>query len=208
MSEPTYDRLGAVLPGRLAKEKYLRELDQAAVNYKSRKWQLGDLFAYGVDHYEELTPEVLSVRIGMTGEEAQQTIYNVTFVCRHVKRAQRREDLSFSHHAEVASLKPEEQERWLNVAARDSLSCNRFRALIAGKTSEGKQPEATGNGKISGNREPKQPNIAIGEGLTRRLVNRYGSMETALNAVQELVEAHLDGTLPTDARFERLEIAA
>lgn len=61
---------------------------------------------------------------------AEQTLYNLGSVYRRVDSYRRRENLSFSHHAEVASLDPELQTVWLDDALRHGWSSKQLREQI------------------------------------------------------------------------------
>ncbi|MCC6352307.1 MAG: hypothetical protein IT577_00395 [Verrucomicrobiae bacterium] len=55
---------------------------------------------------------------------------NYAYVARNVPREIRREALSWEHHRAVAKLEEPDQERWLDVAAKDELTSRRLRASI------------------------------------------------------------------------------
>ncbi len=62
---------------------------------------------------------------------------NYAYVARNVPRSMRRESLSWEHHRAVAKLEEPEQERWLDVAAKEELTSRRLRASItAGRVVE------------------------------------------------------------------------
>jgi len=59
------------------------------------------------------------------------TLTNYASVMRKVAPSRRRESLRFSHHAEVASLEPEEQERWLAQAEERGWTTGELREALA-----------------------------------------------------------------------------
>ena len=67
-------------------------------------------------------------RRGMYDDVAEETGYdikalqNIKSIADKVESSRRREDLSFSHHTEVASLPPEKQEAFLQKAVDEKLS--------------------------------------------------------------------------------------
>lgn len=65
----------------------------------------------------------------VTGQ-AQQTLLNVSSVCRKVSRERRRGELTFTHHAAVASLEPDEQTRWLQAAIDNNWSVSELKQAI------------------------------------------------------------------------------
>ena len=56
-----------------------------------------------------------------------QTLRNYAWVARNVAAGRRREELSFQHHAEVASLPGPEQDLWLHRAVMHGWSRNELR---------------------------------------------------------------------------------
>jgi hypothetical protein len=55
---------------------------------------------------------------------------NMAYVTSRFEPARRRESLSFSHHAELAALCREEQDRWLERATLERLSVRALRAEL------------------------------------------------------------------------------
>lgn len=88
-------------------------------------WCLGDWLVYGQDWYAERYRDAV-VAAGLD----YQTLRNYAWVARRVERSRRRESLSFQHHAEVASLPGEEQDRWLRRAVEMSWSRNELRRQV------------------------------------------------------------------------------
>jgi hypothetical protein len=77
----------------------------------SVKWWLADWLNYGEKAYGEKYTQAVDA----TGLD-YQTLANMAYVANAVPLYRRRENLSFSHHAEVAALEPEKQEVWLDTA--------------------------------------------------------------------------------------------
>ncbi|HEX8066922.1 MAG TPA: hypothetical protein VF520_10385 [Thermoleophilaceae bacterium] len=80
-------------------------------------WWIGDWLRYGNARFGERY--VRAARL--TGYDVQ-TLMNMVYVTSRFDPSRRREDLSFSHHAELAALEPAEQERWLSHASSEHLS--------------------------------------------------------------------------------------
>ncbi|MDQ3935765.1 MAG: hypothetical protein M3340_14170 [Actinomycetota bacterium] len=80
-------------------------------------WWIGDWLRYGNMKWGERY--VRAARI--TGYDVQ-TLMNMVYVASAYEPSQRRANLSFSHHAELAALSPQERERWLDQAEADRLS--------------------------------------------------------------------------------------
>jgi hypothetical protein len=64
------------------------------------------------NQYEDRYRDVVKV-VGLD----LQKICKYVWVARHVEPPQRRQELSFQHHVEVASLPPDEQDAWLDRAS-------------------------------------------------------------------------------------------
>jgi hypothetical protein len=80
-------------------------------------WWIGDWLRYGNARFGERYTRASRI----TGYDVQ-TLMNIVYVATSVDPKRRRPELSFSHHAEVASLSAEEQDRWLERARSDRLS--------------------------------------------------------------------------------------
>jgi hypothetical protein len=87
-------------------------------------WILGDQLLYGENNYGERFAQAVT----LTGLRLQ-TLRNVASVCRKIPYHRRRPDLSFSHHAEVASLPDDEQDALLQIAAEQDLPADALRDL-------------------------------------------------------------------------------
>ena len=74
------------------------------------RWALGDWAVHGDRAYGDLT--AVAVEIGV----AAKTLSNLASVARKIETSRRREVLSWSHHAEVASLPPEVGDGLLSCA--------------------------------------------------------------------------------------------
>jgi hypothetical protein len=88
-------------------------------------WWIGDWLRYGNQRFGERYARASRI----TGYDPQ-TLMNLVYVASSVDPSRRRTDLSFSHHAEVAALEPSEQERWLELAARERFSVRCLREQI------------------------------------------------------------------------------
>jgi hypothetical protein len=102
-----------------------------AVNF----W-LGDWILYGEHKFGEMYAQA----IDLTGLE-HDTLKNVVYVARNVDKSRRRDELSWSHHYEVASLPPAQQDEWLTAAEREGMTRNRLRARLAGTGPDAPDPD-------------------------------------------------------------------
>lgn len=80
-------------------------------------WWIGDWLFYGNRRFGERYVRAKQI----TGYDVQ-TLMNMAYVASRFEPSRRWESLSFSHHAELAALDPESQDRWLARAERDRLS--------------------------------------------------------------------------------------
>lgn len=87
----------------------------------------GDLFNKGLEWYGDA--KATSIFDPLTTNV--KTWQNNASICRRVEAPRRREELSYSHHAEVAYLKDESaQDRYLQIAIDNMLSVRKLRELI------------------------------------------------------------------------------
>jgi hypothetical protein len=87
-------------------------------------WWLGDWLLFGERHYDRYRDAV-----GATGLD-YQTLRNYAVIARRFPLSRRRDNLSFQHHATVAALPDEAQERWLDLAASNGWSLHALRTQI------------------------------------------------------------------------------
>jgi hypothetical protein len=76
---------------------------------RGASWWIGDWLNYGDAKYGEHYARASEI----TGYEVQ-SLMNMAYVASHFEISRRRETVSWSHHAELAPLSPEEQEAWLD----------------------------------------------------------------------------------------------
>jgi hypothetical protein len=107
-------------------------------------WWIGDWVRYGNARYGERYKLVANI----TGYDTQ-TLMNMAYVTSRFAPSRRREGLSFSHHAEVAALCQEEQDRWLERAILERLSVRALRAEL--RRGQGRRaPHATSTVRCPG----------------------------------------------------------
>jgi hypothetical protein len=88
-------------------------------------WWIGDWLRYGNARFGERYARAARI----TGYDVQ-TLMNMVYVASHIPPEERREGLSWSHHAEVAPMEREERERWLDFAETERLSVRCLRDEI------------------------------------------------------------------------------
>jgi hypothetical protein len=113
------------LPPNVPMEEWSRIGHQLNAVSTSSAWWLGDWLIYGQAKY----PGLYQKAIEQTSLD-YQTLRNYAWVARQYPVPRRRAALSFQHHAEVASLTPLEQDRWLDRAERFGWSRNELRNRV------------------------------------------------------------------------------
>jgi hypothetical protein len=88
-------------------------------------WWIGDWLRYGNAAYGERYSRAAKV----TGYDTQ-TLMNMVYVATQVDVSRRCKALSWSHHAEVAALAQDDQQRWLTRAEEARLSVRDLREEI------------------------------------------------------------------------------
>lgn len=81
------------------------------------QWWLGDWLRYGEGKFGERASQATTAH----GYE-YQTLANFAYVAGKFPVSRRRENLTWSHHAAVAALEPDEQDAVLDEAEKDELS--------------------------------------------------------------------------------------
>ena len=80
-------------------------------------WWVGDWLRYGTSRWGEKYAEAARI----TGFDGK-TLRNIVYVVSRFDLSRRRDKLTWSHHAELAVLDCEAQDRWLDRAIADRLS--------------------------------------------------------------------------------------
>lgn len=103
------------------------------------QWWIGDWLNYGESRYGEKYAQAID-EFG----RKKQTLMNYAYVAKAIEPSRRREIVDFSTHAEIASLKPADQEKVLAKAAKEHLSVKRTRREVEKIKREGKpKPKET-----------------------------------------------------------------
>ena len=95
---------------------------------KSVQFWIGNWLNYGEKKYGEMYTQAIDET-----DYEEKTLRNAKWVSSKVELSRRRDNLTFSHHAEVAQLSPQEQEFWLDKAADENLSVRDLRQAIRNK---------------------------------------------------------------------------
>jgi hypothetical protein len=114
-----------VIQGNVPFGEWVQHGRRLGVIGRSAGWWIGDWLSYGNARYGDRYARASRI----TGYDAQ-TLMNMVYVASRFEPSRRREGLSWSHHAELAALPPEDQERWLTRAESDRLSVRCLREEI------------------------------------------------------------------------------
>ncbi|MFG2229843.1 LmbU family transcriptional regulator [Streptomyces sp. NPDC048723] len=88
----------------------------------SSSWWLGDWLIFGQDTYPGRYRQAMEETL-----LEYKTLRNYAWIARRFPAAERHPEVSFQHHAEVASLEPAERAMWLERAAQGGWSRNTLR---------------------------------------------------------------------------------
>ena len=88
-------------------------------------WWIGDWVNYGNTKFGQKYSRAARI----TGYDVQ-SLMNMSYVASRFDCSRRRENLSWSHHAEVAALAIEYQEMWLDDAEKKSMSVRGLREVV------------------------------------------------------------------------------
>jgi hypothetical protein len=84
---------------------------------RTNQWWLGDWLLYGAAKWGEKYVEAAKI----TGYDVR-SLANIASLAGCFEMSRRRDNLTRSHHAVVAALDPDEQDRWLDLATAERLS--------------------------------------------------------------------------------------
>jgi hypothetical protein len=118
-------RVGLRFPAKLDYRDWERAGEQLARIADSSIWCLGDWLAFGQVEYSDRYQRAIE----LAGLD-YQTLRNYAWVARKFDWPRRRSKLSFQHHAEVAALPEDEQDKWLELAETHGWSRNQLRRQI------------------------------------------------------------------------------
>jgi hypothetical protein len=118
---------------------------------KSTNWWLGDWVRFGLHYLDRRYDQICRV----TGYD-EQTLMNMAYIAKNFPVSQRRENLSWSHHAELAAMSDDEQDRWLDLAIAQKLSVRQLRTKVRLARRVDQSPEPDENRADNGDRQVTQ----------------------------------------------------
>lgn len=135
--------LGLDIRGDMTFNEWKRLAPKIGSAVRSCAFVVGDWLVYGEDRFgaQLLLPGIDPGPIRAISREQYNAaraatgidpaiLANYAYVARNVPREIRCEALSWEHHRAVAKLEEPDQERWLDVAAKEELTSRRLRASI------------------------------------------------------------------------------
>lgn len=117
--------VGLQIPASLSFESWEKAGRQLSGILDSSAWWLGDWLVFGKKNYADRYQRVIRVA-GLR----YQTLRNYAWVARRFDLSRRRSKLTFQHHAEVASLPVEEQDRLLDQAEKSMWTTKQLRSAM------------------------------------------------------------------------------
>jgi hypothetical protein len=126
--------VGLHIPVGLSFDDWARAGRQLSGIVDSSAWWLGDWLVFGKANYSDC------YQLAIQGAGLRyQTLRNYAWVARRFDMSRRRGKLTFQHHAEVASLPVDEQERLLDQAENEMWTTKQLRNAI--RQARGEEPE-------------------------------------------------------------------
>lgn len=118
--------VGLVLDDDVPEDQWRRIGESLGQMERSKLWWVGDWIHFGNKRWGERYAEAET----LTGYD-YQTLANAASVSKSFETlSRRREKLSWSHHREVASLPPDQQDSWLDTAEAEGWSSRDLRHRI------------------------------------------------------------------------------
>jgi N6-adenosine-specific RNA methylase IME4 len=118
-------KIGLVLPEGLAFKDWDNIGSCLRLVEGSMQWWVGDWLNYGERSYGEMYAQAIDETDLSYGR-----LRNIKFVASNIELSRRRDNLTFTHHEEVASLSSKEQDLFLNKASDENLSVRDLREAI------------------------------------------------------------------------------
>jgi len=177
-------------------EQWEKEIVGSETRRRSDSWWRGDLYNQGVIWYgENMTSSIFDPNEWDT--QGLKTFQNNASVCKRIEPKRRLKGLSFSHHAEVCYLDPEQfedpartnaqdlQDYYLKIALENKFGIRQLREKIK---------------KDKGDRLPKQSLQKLLSGIIDKLVEWQDEAEgdvkelmtTAIHSLQDAAEIEKD----------------
>lgn len=126
-----YTPTGLVLPEGLDYEAWVNVGGTLRTMTESLAWWWGDWLNYGERKYGEKYSQAMD----LSGKD-YSTLNSWRWVAERIEFVRRRTNLSWSHHAEVATLEAPAQDEWLGRAQAEGMSRRELRLALKGEPRE------------------------------------------------------------------------
>lgn len=182
-------KVGLQILGDLNKSEWLSMGPGFAAMGSTVKWIIADWLCYGDRKYGEMYREASEV-LGL----AEKTLRNLKYVASKVQLSSRGDNLSFTHHREVAAFSPERQKEILSWAAENRASVRMLqdeikrRSLPDRRAAQEEEPEEPKKKKP---RRKKPPERKLNEFDLARGFMR-GCVETGKGEIQGVTERFVE----------------
>jgi len=133
----------------------------------TKNW-LGDWLAYGERAYGETYAQALDATDYEYG-----TLRDAMWVTKQFALSRRRDNLSWSHHREVAALPPDRQDHWLDRAEAEGLTRNGLRSQLTGSEDRHYRTQYTGDNEWYTPREVIAAVRALAKWVTAAQTTQY-----------------------------------
>lgn len=117
------------IPG-ISYEEWSQAGERFQLYARAANWWLGDWLLLGEQRFGE---DRAAAAVDLSGLE-YSTVTAARWLSSKIDPARRRPDLSWSHHREVGSLPPVDQDRWLETAAVDGMTRDELRKAVKAET--------------------------------------------------------------------------
>jgi hypothetical protein len=133
------------LPKALTKDQWVAIGTTLAKSDSSLRWWIADWWVYGDHRYGDRKVLAATGVFGL----AFETLMDYGTVARSVKTSNRFEVLSFTHHLQVAALRPARQKRFLSRALENGWSVSELKRQIAADVGGNRDPGSRSNEETS-----------------------------------------------------------
>jgi hypothetical protein len=123
--EPRTPRIAWSPRGPLEYPEWLAAGNQLGKIGRATGWWIGDWLRYGAQRWGEKYRDAARI----TGYDTA-TLRNLAWVASEFPLSRRRDKLTWSHHAAVASLPPADQDFWLDTALLEKMSVSDLRGEV------------------------------------------------------------------------------
>lgn len=158
-----YKPLQLDLPEDTTVEGWAEVLRTLGAISRHHQWWIGDALVFGEKHFGDDVSAQVAEELSLE----PHTLVNYRWVAASVEASRRRDDLSWSHHAEVARLAKQTQRDVLKRAAKEGWTVRQLRDYVA-ITYPQSQPALFGHDDGGGERDDVTANRRL-ESIERRL---------------------------------------